>query len=144
MNGKRRRLLLAAVDPMLEPGEQVEVATIVNLRSVSVRRTAAFAVASALVSGGGMAVVPVPTPMYLAMTGRRIFIFRANPTFARPEEHLMTIPRAGLVRTEVKERLLNSSFVVSSPEEEQGLKIVFPLLGRKERNAIAAALPLAG
>ncbi|MDX3326025.1 MULTISPECIES: hypothetical protein [Streptomyces] len=144
MNGKRRRLLLAAVDPMLEPGEQVEVATIVNLRSVSVRRTAAFAVASALVSGGGMAVVPVPTPMYLAMTGRRIFIFRANPTFARPEEHLMTIPRAGLVRTEVKERLLNSSFVVSSPDDEQGLKIVFPLLGRKERNAIAAVLPLAG
>lgn len=144
MNGKRRRLLLAAVDPMLEPGEQVEVATIVNLRSVSVRRTAAFAVASAIVSGGGMAVVPVPTPMYLAMTGRRIFIFRANPTFARPEEHLMTIPRAGLVRTEVKERLLNSSFVVSSPDDEQGLKIVFPLLGRKERNAIAAALPLAG
>ncbi|WP_405630234.1 hypothetical protein [Streptomyces sp. NBC_01174] len=144
MNGKRRRLLLAAVDPMLEPGEQVEVATIVNLRSVSVRRTAAFAVASALVSGGGMAVVPVPTPMYVAMTGRRIFIFRANPTFARPEEHLMTIPRAGLVRTEVKERLLNSSFVVSSPDDEQGLKIVFPLLGRKERNAIAAVLPLAG
>ncbi|MFJ8924757.1 hypothetical protein ACIREK_35385 [Streptomyces sp. NPDC102415] len=144
MNGKRRRLLLAAVDPMLEPGEQVEVATIVNLRSVSVRRTAAFAVASAIVSGGGMAVVPVPTPMYLAMTGRRIFIFRANPTFARPEEHLMTIPRAGLVRTEVKERLLNSSFVVSSPDDEQGLRIVFPLLGRKERNAIAAALPLAG
>ncbi|MFF3835690.1 hypothetical protein ACFYXX_33585 [Streptomyces sp. NPDC002458] len=71
----------------------------------------------------------LPTPMYLAMTGRRIFIFRANPTFARPEEHLMTIPRAGLVRTEVKERLLNSSFVVSSPDDEQGLKIVFPLLG---------------
>ncbi|MFF3902231.1 hypothetical protein [[Kitasatospora] papulosa] len=143
MNGKRRRLLLAAIDPMLEPGEQVEVATIVNLKSVSVRRTAAFAVASAIVSGGGMAVVPVPTPMYLAMTGRRIFIFRANPTFARPEEHLMTIPRGGLVRTEVKERVLNSSFIVSSPDREQGLKIVFPLLGRKERNAIAAALPLA-
>ncbi|MEV0871863.1 hypothetical protein AB0I86_11715 [Streptomyces sp. NPDC049950] len=143
MNGKRRRLLLAAIDPMLEPGEQVEVATIVNLKSVSVRRTAAFAVASAIVSGGGMAVVPVPTPMYLAMTGRRIFIFRANPTFARPEEHLMTIPRAGLVRTEVKERVLNSSFIVSSPDREQGLKIVFPLLGRKERNAIAAALPMA-
>ncbi|MER5721788.1 hypothetical protein ACWC9F_14785 [Streptomyces sp. NPDC001110] len=143
MNGKRRRLLLAAIDPMLEPGEQVEVATIVNLKSVSVRRTAAFAVASAIVSGGGMAVVPVPTPMYLAMTGRRIFIFRANPTFARPEEHLMTIPRAGLVRTEVKERVLNSSFIVSSPDREQGLKVVFPLLGRKERNAIAAALPLA-
>lgn len=143
MNGKRRRLLLAAVDPMLEPDEQVEVATIVNLSSVSVRRTAAFAAASAIMSGG-MAVIPTPTPMYLAMTGRRIFIFRANPMFARPEEHVMTIPRAGLVRSEIKERLLNSSFVVSSPDSEQSLKIIFPLIGRKDRNAIAAVLPLAG
>ncbi|GHD83128.1 hypothetical protein [Streptomyces goshikiensis] len=143
MNGKRRRLLLAAIDPMLEPGEQVEVTTIVNLRSVTVRRTAAFAAASAILSGGGMAVVPVPTPMYLAMTDQRIFIFRANPTFARPEEHLMTIPRAGLVRSEIKERVLNSSFMISSADSEQGLKIIFPLVSRKERHVIAAALPLA-
>ncbi|MFB7546306.1 hypothetical protein [Streptomyces sp. NPDC056154] len=143
MNGKRRRLLLAALDPMLDPQERVEVATIVNLSSVSVRRTAAFAAASAIASGG-MAVIPVPTPMYLAMTDRRIFIFRANPTFAQPEEHLMTIPLAGLVRSEIKERILNSSFVVSSPESEQGLKIVFPLISRTDRNAIAVALPLAG
>ncbi|MFI8088299.1 hypothetical protein ACIF9R_08255 [Streptomyces sp. NPDC086080] len=143
MNGKRRRLLLAAVDPMLEPDEQVEVVTIVSLSSVSVRRTAAFAAASAIMSGG-MAVIPTPAPMYLAMTGRRIFIFRADPMFARPREHVMTIPRAGLVRSEIKERLLNSSFVVSSPDSEQSLKILFPLLGRKERNAIAAVLPLAG
>lgn len=143
MNGKRRRLLLAAIDPMLEPGEQVEVATIVNLSSVTVPRTAAFAAATAILSGGGMAVIPVPTPMYLGMTDRRIFIFRANPTFARPEEHLMTIPRAGLVRSEIKERVLNSSFVISSADSEQGLRIVFPLAGRAERSAIAAALPLA-
>lgn len=144
MNAKRRRLLLAALDPMLEPGEQVEVTTIVNLSSVSVPRTAAFAAASAVVSGGGMAVIPAPTPMYLAMTDRRIFVFRANQTFARPEEHLMTIPRAGLVRTGIKERLLNSSFVVSSPDHEHGLKIIFPLISRKDRNAIAAAIPPAG
>ncbi|MBH5335265.1 hypothetical protein IHE55_10875 [Streptomyces pactum] len=144
MNGKRRRLLLAALDPMLDPGEQVEVTTIVNLSSVSVRRTTAFAAASAIVSGGGMTVIPAPTPMYLAMTDRRIFTFRANPTFAKPEEHLMTIPRAGLVRTAIKERVLNSSFVVSSPDQEQGLKIIFPLVGRKDRNAVAAALPVAG
>ncbi len=52
MNGKRRRLLLATVEPMLEPGERVEVATVVNLSTVSVARTAAFAAASALLSGG--------------------------------------------------------------------------------------------
>ncbi|MET9621474.1 MULTISPECIES: hypothetical protein [unclassified Streptomyces] len=143
MNGKRRRLLLAAIDPLLEAGERVEVTTIVNLSSVSVRRTAAFAVASAVVSAGAMSVIPVPVPMYLAMTDRRLFVFRADPTFARTGEHLMTIPRAGLVRTAVRERFLNSSFVVSSGDRPQGLKIVFPLLGRKERDVIAAALPVA-
>lgn len=144
MNAKRHRLLLAAVTPLLAPGERVEVATIVNLRTVSVRRTAAFAVASAVLSGGAMAVVPVPVPMYLVMTDRHFFVFRANPNIARTGEHLMTFARAGLVRTEVKERLLNSSFVVSSPDSGQGLRIVFPLVGRKDRNAIAAALPVAG
>ncbi|MHC5902757.1 hypothetical protein ACVNF4_02395 [Streptomyces sp. S6] len=143
MNGRRRRMLLATVTPMLAPGEQVEVTTIVNLSSVSVRRTAAFAAASALLSAGALTVVPARVPMYLVMTSHRIFVFRANPTFAKPEEHLLTIPRPGLTRTPVKERVLNSSFIVSSPADEQGLKIIFPLLGRKERDAIAAALPLA-
>jgi len=144
MNAKRSRLLLAAVTPLLEPQEQVEVMTIVNLSSVSVRRTAAFAAASAILSGGMLAVVPSRTPMYLVMTDRHLFVFRANSTFARPEAHLLTIPRAGLVRTEIKERVLNSSFTVSSPGSEQGLKIIFPLVGRKDRNVIAAALPTAG
>lgn len=144
MNAKRHRLLLAAVTPLLAPGERVEVSTIVNLKTVSVRRTAAFAAASAILSAGAVSVIPVPVPMYLVMTDRHFFVFRANPNFARPEEHLMTFARAGLVRTEIRERLLNSSFVVSSPDDVQGLRIVFPLVGRKDRNAIAAALPVAG
>ncbi|MFE7510063.1 hypothetical protein ACFU8I_02370 [Streptomyces sp. NPDC057540] len=40
-------------------------------------------------------------------------------------------------------RVLNSSFVLSSPYSETGLKIVFPLISRKERNLVVAALPLA-
>ncbi|MEW1682869.1 hypothetical protein [Streptomyces sp. NPDC093594] len=39
--------------------------------------------------------------------------------------------------------MLNSSFVASYPGYEQCLRIVFPLLGRKDRNTVAAALPLA-
>ncbi|MFD8621264.1 hypothetical protein [Streptomyces sp. NPDC059513] len=76
------------------------------------------------------------------MTDRRIFIFRANPTFARSEEHLMTIPRRsrplgdqGAGAQLVFRHLLGDS--------EQGLRIVFPLAGRAERNVVAAALPLA-
>ncbi|MFD4321428.1 hypothetical protein [Streptomyces sp. NPDC058548] len=143
MNGRRRRALLAAVTPMLEPGERVEVTSVVNLSSVSARRTAAFGVASAVFSGGTMAVIPTPTPMYLAMTDRRLFVFRADPVFAKPAEHTMTLQRAGLVRSEITERYVNSSFVVSSPHSETSLKILFPLLARKERDLVAAALPLA-
>ncbi|MEV4428777.1 hypothetical protein ACN9M0_28825 [Streptomyces sp. R-07] len=143
MNGRRRRALLATVTPMLEPGERVEVTCVVGLNTVSVRRTAAFGVASAVLSGGAMAVIPTPVPMYLAMTDRRLFVFRADPVFAKPVEHTMTIPRDGLFRSEIKERILNSSFVLSSSYSETGLKIIFPLISRKERNLVAAALPLA-
>ncbi|OEJ97618.1 hypothetical protein [Streptomyces thermolilacinus] len=143
MNAKRRRLLLAAIDPLLEAGERVEVTAIVNLNPVSVRRTAVFAAASALMSGGAMAVVPARVPMYLGMTGHRLFIFEADPMFAKPKGLVLTTPRAGLVRSEIKERVLNSSFVVSSPGSDQGLRIIFPLMCRKERDAVAAALPLA-
>ncbi|MEU6934265.1 hypothetical protein [Streptomyces sp. NPDC046385] len=144
MNGRRRRALLAAVTPMLEPGERVEVTTIVGLSTVSVRRTAAFGVASAIASGGALTVVPVPTPMYLAMTDRRLLVFEADQTFAKPVGHRMTIQRAHLFRSEIKERLLNSSFVLSSPYSESSLKIVFPLISRRERHLVAAAIPLAG
>lgn len=143
MNGRRRRLFLEALDPMLAPGERVEVATVVNLSSVSVARTAAFAAASAVLSGG-MAVIPVPTPMYLAMTDLNLYVFQADPVFSRPRGHLVTIPRAGLVRTPVRDRILNSSFVVSHPGGDQGLRLVFGGLGRKERDLVAAALPVAG
>lgn len=143
MNAKRRRLLLAAIEPLLEAGERVEVTAVVNLNPVSVRRTAVFAAASALMSGGAMAVVPARVPLYLGMTGRRLFLFEADPVFARPKGLVTTIPRAGLVRSEVKERILNSSFVVSSPDSDQGMQIIFPLTCRKERDAVAAALPLA-
>ncbi|WP_030692701.1 hypothetical protein [Streptomyces globisporus] len=141
MNGRRRRALLAAVTPMLEPGERVEVTCVVNLSTVSVRRTAAFGVASAVLSGGAMAVIPTPVPMYLAMTDRRLFVFRADPVFAKPVEHTMTIARDGLFRSAIKERILNSSFVLSSPNSENALKLIFPLISRKERNLVAAALP---
>ncbi|WP_017238266.1 hypothetical protein [Streptomyces sp. SS] len=143
MNGRRRRALLATVHPLLEPGERVEVTCVVNLSSVSVRRTAAFAVASALASGGSMTVIPTPVPMYLTMTDRRILVHRADPVFAKPVEHVLTVARAGLVRSEIKERFVNSSFVVSPAAGGDGLKILFPLLGRKERDLVAAALPLA-
>ncbi|MFF0434437.1 hypothetical protein ACFYU9_19670 [Streptomyces sp. NPDC004327] len=147
MNGRRRRALLTAVHPMLEPGERVEVTTIVALSTVPVGRQFATGLASGMISGlasgVSVTVVPTPTPMYLAMTDRRLIIFRADPMFAKPVEHTMTIQRAHLYRSEIKERVLNSSMVLSSPYSEHSLKLIFPLISRRERHLVAAALPVA-
>ncbi|OLT29309.1 hypothetical protein BJF83_12015 [Nocardiopsis sp. CNR-923] len=69
--------------------------------------------------------------------------FRADPLSPTPREHVMTVPSAGLVRSELRERVLNSSFVRSSPSDEEGLRIVYPLPGRRARDTVAATVPVA-
>ena len=93
MNGPRRSALLASVRPMLEPDERIEVVTIVTTSPVSLGRTTAFALASAVVSGGGMTMAPAPTAMHLVMTDRRFFLFRGEPMVVWPRELVMTFPR---------------------------------------------------
>ncbi|MGA5522649.1 hypothetical protein [Streptomyces pseudogriseolus] len=144
MNGPRRRALLASVNPMLEPGERIELVTIVTTSPVSFGRTAAFAVASAIVSGGATTMAPAPTAMHLVMTDRRFFLFRAEPMLVWPRELVMTFPRAGLVRSEIDDRKINSSLVLSYPGHEQSLQLTFTAFNRKKRNQMAAAVPVAG
>ncbi|MER6819060.1 hypothetical protein ABT316_05810 [Streptomyces cellulosae] len=144
MNGPRRSALLASVRPMLEPDERIEVVTIVTTSPVSLGRTTAFALASAVVSGGGMTMAPAPTAMHLVMTDRRFFLFRGEPMVVWPRELVMTFPRAGLVRSEIDDRKINSSFVLSCLGHEESLQLTFSAFGRKKRNQIAAAVPVAG
>ncbi|MGA5122568.1 hypothetical protein ACPCAG_04450 [Streptomyces pseudogriseolus] len=144
MNGPRRRALLASVNPMLEPGERIELVTIVTTSPVSFGRTAAFAVASAIVSGGATTMAPAPTAMHLVMTDRRFFLFRAEPMLVWPRELVMTFPRAGLVRSEIDDRKINSSMILSYPGHEQSLQLTFTAFNRKKRNQMAAAVPVAG
>ncbi|MGA5289937.1 hypothetical protein [Streptomyces pseudogriseolus] len=144
MNGPRRRALLASVNPMLEPGERIELVTIVTTSPVSFGRTAAFAVASAIVSGGATTMAPAPTAMHLVMTDRRFFLFRAEPMLVWPRELVMTFPRAGLVRSEIDDRNINSSMILSYPGHEQSLQLTFTAFNRKKRNQMAAAVPVAG
>ncbi|CAM5617639.1 hypothetical protein ACPCIX_28110 [Streptomyces pseudogriseolus] len=144
MNGPRRRALLASVNPMLEPGERIELVTIVTTSPVSFGRTAAFAVASAIVSGGATTMAPAPTAMHLVMTDRRFFLFRAEPMLVWPRELVMAFPRAGLVRSEIDDRTINSSLVLSYPGHEQSLQLTFTAFNRKKRNQMAAAVPVAG
>ncbi|MFD5728399.1 hypothetical protein OHS17_13165 [Streptomyces sp. NBC_00523] len=140
MNGRRSRALLKAVTPMLEPGEQIVAMSLVNLSEISVKRNLAMGVAAAVLSGGTMIAAAAPTPIYLAISRERLFLFVANPAFAKPDRHLATFPLRGLTRTEVKNRVLKKSFDLVDASSGSALRLFFPALVRNNSLDIVAGL----
>ena len=145
MNARRRKALLKAVTPMLEPGEQIAAMSLVNLSEVSVKRNMAMGIASAVLSGGTMIAAAAPQPMYLAVSGERLFLFVANQAFAKPDRHLATFTLQGLKRTEIKNRVLKKSFDLVDESTGSALRLFFPALVRNNSLDIVAGLvPVAG
>ncbi|MER5745196.1 hypothetical protein [Streptomyces sp. NPDC002225] len=143
MNKRRSRALVAAVTPMLAPGEQVVSTSLVNLSEVSVKKNIAMGIAAAVLSGGTMVAAAAPQPIYLATTGERLFLFVANPTFAKPDRHLATYLLADLKRTEVKRGLLKHSFVMIDESAQSALRIFFQRFGAGGLDVVAGQIPQA-
>ncbi|MGW2477988.1 hypothetical protein [Streptomyces sp. NPDC001665] len=140
MNGRRSRALLKAVTPMLEPGEQIMALSLVNLSEISIKRNLAMGVAAAVLSGGTMIAAATPQPIYLAVSRERLFLFVANPTFAKPDRHLATFALQGLARTEIKNRVLKKSFDLVDESTGSALRLFFPALVRNNGLDIVAGL----
>lgn len=143
MNARRRRALLKAVTVMLEPGEQVEATSLVNLSEVSVRKNMAMGLAAAVLSGGTMIAAAAPQPMYLAGSRERLFLFQANPAFAKPDRYLATFQINDVKRTEIKRGLVKHSFILLDESRGSALRIFFPWFGVKDMDAVAGLVPLA-
>ncbi|MCX4787190.1 MULTISPECIES: hypothetical protein [unclassified Streptomyces] len=145
LNARRRRALLAAVAEMLEPGEQVEVTALVNLSEVSFKKNMVMGIASAVLSGGAMTMAAAPQPMYLAVTGKQLFIFQANQSFlfVKPERHVATFQIKDVKRTEVKRGLVKHSFILVDESLGGALRLFFPLISRKELDAVAQRIAVA-
>ncbi|MEU5715503.1 hypothetical protein AB0G71_06875 [Streptomyces sp. NPDC020403] len=143
MNARRRRALLVAVAKMLGPGERVEATALVNLSEVSFKKNLAMGVAAAILSGGAMTMAMAPQPMYLAVTGERLFLFQANQTFAKPDRFVGTFQLDDVKRTEVERGLLKHSFVLVDEAGESALRVYFPRIGGgKELDAVARLIPV--
>lgn len=142
MNARRRRALLKAVTVMLEPGEQIEATSLVNLSEVSVKKNIAMGVAAAVLSGGTMIAAAAPQPMYLAASRERLFLFQANQAFAKPDRHVATFLIADVKRSEVKRGLVKHSFVLLDACTGSALRIFFPRLARNnDLDAVAGLIP---
>lgn len=144
MNARRRRALLKAVTVMLEPGEQVEATSLVNLSEVSVRKNIAMGLAAAVLSGGTMIAAAAPQPMYLAASRERLFLFQANQAFAKPDRHVATFLIADVKRTEVRRGLVKHSFVLLDEGTGSALRVFFPRLSRSnDLDAVSGLIPVA-
>ncbi|MFI6893383.1 hypothetical protein [Streptomyces sp. LN549] len=143
MNARRRRALLKAVTVMLEPGEQIEATSLVNLSEVSVKKNVAMGIAAAVLSGGTMIAAAAPQPMYLAASRERLFLFQANPTFAKPDRHLATFEIKDVKRTEIKRGFVKHSFILIDESAGSALRIFFPWFGVKDMDAVAGLVPTA-
>jgi hypothetical protein len=145
MNNRRRQQLLQSVAPLLADGEQVEVASLAKVGSVSVkRRVLTTALVGALTAGTVIATVQ-PRPMYWALTDRRLMFFDAGTTTGRPGGLLMALPRALTSAAPMKKALLGLGLqtVLTVQGQEQGLRLTFPpaykAAGRDLASRIAVA-----
>jgi hypothetical protein len=128
MNKRRKKQLLDAVGPLLAQGEQVELASLAKVGSVSAkRRVLTTAVVGALTAGAVIAIAQ-PRPMYWVLTDRRLLFVEAVQGSGRPGKLLMSLPREYVAAAPASSALLGlgARTVLTVQGQEQGLKLTFP------------------
>jgi hypothetical protein len=144
VNARRRRGLVAALEPMLGPGERIEATALVNLSTVSFKKNLAIGVAAAILSGGMMTAAATPKPMYAAVTTQRLFIFEADELFSKPKSLVAVFPLSAVRRTEIKSSLVRQSFIVIDEQQQSALRLIFPrFTNRKDVGPVASRIAVA-
>ncbi|HZU58407.1 MAG TPA: hypothetical protein VFA06_21185 [Actinocrinis sp.] len=143
MNDKRRQLLLDAAAPLLEADEKVEITTIANVGSVSVKKKVLTAAVAGIATGGLVTANVRPRQMYVILTDRKILFFDADTSSGRPGKHMATLSREGVSSTEPKSAMLGLALGIelSIAGQERDLKIVFPKPSKEEGQQFAVSLP---
>jgi hypothetical protein len=143
MNEKRRQLLLEGAAPLLEADEKVEITTIANVGSVSVKKKVLTAAVAGIATGGLVTANVRPRQMYVILTDRKILFFDADTSSGRPGKHMATLSREGVSSTEPKSAMLGLALGIelSIAGQERDLKIVFPKPSKEEGQQFAASLP---
>lgn len=138
--------LMQILAPLLAPGEQVQVATICNIGTVSTKRKVATAVAAGIASGGTMIATVTPRPMFMALTDRRVLIVNSRKRVGgavEPTQLWAHFPRAAVSTSPPKSVMLGlatrATWTVNG--SQQGLKVTFPYISRHEGRAILDSLP---
>lgn len=139
MEGKLNDRVMAVATPLLEQGERIEICSVANVGTVSLKRKATTAAVVGVLSAGTVMVAVRPRKFFLALTDRRLLMFGEG--MVGPEKKpAVVLPRQLLRAGDPKKGMLTATFELSIEGEEKGMKFVFPMNVRADAPVIATAL----
>ncbi len=140
LKGRVVRRINTAVEPILEPGETVEVAAVAQLGKVTARKQVAVAAAAIVISGGMMGAFVVQRKAGIVLTSRRLLVLEANQATGRFTGKVLTAVTRDQLRARPSRSLLTLAYEITDTEGTAAVRLSFPLPYRNEARAIAAAL----
>ncbi|MCX3061034.1 PH domain-containing protein [Streptomyces beihaiensis] len=143
MNARRNRQLTQAAQPLLIPGERVELVSLVTVGTVSVRKQVLTTTVVAILTLGMVMATVRPKAMYLMLTDQRVLFFDGNRG-GKPGKLLINFPRHVVTATETKKGMLGLTAItyLNVTGQAEGLKVTFPAQTRADSRPFAAAFPV--
>jgi hypothetical protein len=130
-----------AAEPVLEPGEIVEVATVASFGSVSLARTAITAAAVSIATAGLFTAYTTPKKVPIVLTTKRLLILGTKGINDSPDSKIVgQLPRSDLRARPPHRRFLWTKVVLTNPEGTPVGQMLFPLPARGDARLVANAL----
>ena len=145
MRESRRRKVLRAAGPLMQPGERAEIIALAKVGTVPVKKNvASFAVSVAVNAalGGTVFVAFAPSETYMLLTDRQLLFFASNRQTGGPGPHRASIPREAITPTVLKDGLF-VDVRLDINASDKAIRLRFPPLppsSRKAGRQLVAAL----
>ena len=132
-----------AAEPVLEPGEIVEVATVGSFGSVSIARMAVTAAAVSIATAGLFTAYVTPKKVPIVLTTKRLLILGTNGLLEKADSKIVTqVPRSELRAHPARRPFLWTKVDLTDPQGTPVARMQFPLPTRGDAARIATALGL--
>jgi hypothetical protein len=131
-----------AAEPVLDPGEIVEIATVGSFGSVSVARMAVTAAAVSIATAGLFTAYVTPKKVPIVLTTKRLLILATKGLITeQADSKIVTqVPRSDLRAHPARRPFLWTKVLLTDPTGTPVAQMQFPLPARGDAARIATAL----
>ena len=131
-----------AAEPVLEPGEVVEVAGMAVLGKFNVGKSVALGIATSIATLGMVSVMTTPVPQPIVITTKRFLVLGIKQGIVdKPDSKIVTaIPRADLRARPAKRVALFIAVDVTDPQGNKVTRMKFSFFAMADAKKFAEAL----